>query len=304
MKRAVVVAGIIIVVVAVAVVAVILARDGGSATTATTLSAVVRTEAVVADGTVLPVERAELPFATAGRVVAVLVNEGDAVVAGEPLVALVDDSFRAALAAAEADMAVAQAGVTQAEAGVEAAEAAVAKAEAARDGLSDGSADWRVDAADADVALTQAQLRAAQAGESGAGARLDAARATVRQAQAALDESTLVAPFAGTVTSVDVRVGDLVGPSLVAVRVADLTAWEIVTTDLDEASVALLTDGAPVEVTFDALPGLTVSGSVTRVGLLGRSYQGTTVYPITVVPDSAVEGLRWGLTATVTVPLP
>jgi multidrug efflux pump subunit AcrA (membrane-fusion protein) len=303
MKRVLVVSGIIVLVIIIAV-AVMLARDGDSATTATTIPTLVRADAVVADGTVLPVERAELSFATAGRVVAVLVNEGDTVVAGEPLVALVDDAVRAALAAAEADMAVAQAGVNQAEAGVEAADAAVDKAEATRDGLSDGSADWRVDAADADVALTQAQLRVAQAGDSGARARLEAARANVRQAQVALDESTLVAPFAGTVTSVDVKAGDLVGPSLVAVRVADLTAWEIVTTDLNEASVASLTAGARVEVTFDALPGVTASGTVTLVGLLGRPYQGTTVYPITVVPDGAVEGLRWGLTATVSVPLP
>ncbi len=303
MKRTLAISGVAIIIVAAIVVAVFLVRKDDSGAAATTVPPVVQADAIVADGTVLPTIRAELSFTVAGRVSSVLVEPGEVVAEGAPLVGLVDTSAQAALAATQGEVAAAEAVVKQTLAAIGAAQAAIDKAQAARDGVSDGAADWRIDAADADVALAQAQLEVARADNEAAQARFNAAEAKLRQTQAALDELTLKAPFAGTVMSVDVRTGDLVGPAMIAVRVADLSAWEIVTTDLDESSLARLSEGAVAEITFDALRGVIASGRVTEIGLVGRSYQGMTVYPVTVVPDGVIEGLRWGLTATVRVPL-
>lgn len=300
MKRALIIAGVIVVIALVALGALRLTRPEASETT-TTVPPVVQADSVFADGSVLPVKRAELAFSAAGRVSTVAVAEGDTVTAGQLLAGLDDTAGQAAVSAADAEVAIAQAGVEQAEAAVEAAQATVDKATATRDGVSDNAADWRIDSADADIAVAEAQLRTAQAEASAADSRLAAARANAAKARAALADLTLQAPFAGTVTSLEVQVGDQVSPNLVVVRVADLTSWEIETSDLDEASIATIEEDARAELTFDALPEVRASGMVTGIGLFGQLYQGTTVFPVTVVPDGAIEGLRWGMTATVEI---
>ena len=125
--------------------------------------------------------------------------------------------------------------------------------------------------------------------------------AAADQARAAAAELQLVTPISGVVSSVDVKPGDETGPSAIAIRVADQSAWEVVTTDLNEAQVAKIDEGAPVALSFDALPSTTATGTVSMVGLYGEPYQGSIVYPVTVVPADPIEGLRWGMTATVTI---
>lgn len=269
----------------------------------TTVPSVVEREAVVADGVVLPLQRAELAFSVSGRVKMVLVQEGEAVVAGQVLATLDDAAARAALAATEAELRSAQAALEQAQANEAAAQAAVDKAKATEDGVPSGAADWRFDVAAADVAAAEAQLASARAAVTAAEAAVTAATARLNQAEVALSDLTLVAPFAGTVVDVNIKTGDLAGPGLVAVRVADLTDWEIETTDLSEASLPDIKVGAAVEVTFDALPGVVVRGEVKDIGRFGASYQGTVVFPVTVTLAQEVEGLRWGLTATVKIPV-
>jgi multidrug efflux pump subunit AcrA (membrane-fusion protein) len=298
MKRSLIAIGIAIVVIVVITGSLLAARGHRAPSTTTTVPPVVETSSVVADGTVQPVTRAELSFPLAGRVVEVAVKEGDAVTPGQTLVKLDDTAAGAVVAAAEASTAAAQAAVDQSKAAADAAQAAVDAAQANRDGVPDGAASWRIDATDAAVAQAKAQLQAAQADVSAATARLAAAQANTKQAQAVLDDLAIIAPFSGTVAEVAVKVGDQVGPSTVAVRLADLSAWEIVTTDLDEASIASVKVGAAVQLTFDALPEITATGRVTEVALVGQPYQGTMVFPVTVVPDGPIQGLRWGLTAT------
>lgn len=301
MKRAPVVISIAAIVVAVAVLvfgSLGLACSDGSDTT-TSVPAVVEAGTVVADGTVLPVKRAELAFPVAGRVSEVPVAEGDTVTAGQLLLGLDDTAAQAAVAAADADVAAAQAAAAQAEALVEAAQESVKRAEATKDGMDDDLADWRFDVVNAEIRMGRAQVKAAEADVTRVQALLSAAQARADQARAALDELTVEAPFAGTVASVAVKVGDEVVPALVVVRIADLTAWKIETDDLSEASIEGIEEGTSVELTFDALPEVTSAGTVTDVGLFAQPYQGAMVFKVTVIPHDAIEGLRWGMTATV-----
>jgi multidrug efflux pump subunit AcrA (membrane-fusion protein) len=300
-KRALIIAGAVVVIVVVVLGGLHFARRSEAKATTTTIPAAVQTDTVVADGTALPVKRAELSFPVAGRVTAVSVAAGDTVTAGQVLAQVDDTQARSAVAAADAQVTAAQASVAQTKAGVDAAQASLNKARATKNGLPSGAADWRFDVANADISAARAQLKVAQAQADGAAAQLTAAKASADEARATLADLSIKAPFAGTVTDVPVKVGDEAAPSQVAVRVADLSTWKIDTTDLNEASVAVVKKGAAVKLTFDALPGMTAAGTVTDIGMVSGLYQGTTVYTVTVTPDAAIEGLRWGMTATVSI---
>ena len=93
-----------------------------------------------------------------------------------------------------------------------------------------------------------------------------------------------MAPFAGDVASLDARVGERASPGVPLVRIADTSGWQVETTDLDETTVARVAVGAPVTITFDGLPGVTVDGSVTSVALFGATSQGDIVYRAVVSP--------------------
>jgi HlyD family secretion protein len=85
------------------------------------------------------------------------------------------------------------------------------------------------------------------------------------------------------------------------VRLADTSGWRIETSDLDETTVARVAVGAPVTITFDGLPDATVDGTIVSVALYGANAQGDIVYRAVVEPASIPDGIRWNMTATVTV---
>lgn len=163
-----------------------------------------------------------------------------------------------------------------------------------------------VAAAEAEVRRSQAQLDLLAAGarpEALAAAEADvaAARAALAQAQAALAETELTAPFAGTIASIDARVGEQMVPGTPVVRLADLTEWQIETDDLTEINVVRVREGAPATITFDALPGTKVNGKVIRIKPLGENKQGDITYAIAIQPEQLDPRLRWNMTASVSI---
>ncbi|MEZ4720004.1 MAG: efflux RND transporter periplasmic adaptor subunit [Caldilineaceae bacterium] len=64
------------------------------------------------------------------------------------------------------------------------------------------------------------------------------AEAELARAQAKLDALTLTAPFAGTVTAVDINPGEMAQPGVVVLTLADLAHLQVETTDLSERDVA------------------------------------------------------------------
>ena len=163
-----------------------------------------------------------------------------------------------------------------------------------------------VAAAEAEVRRAQSQLDLLAAGarpESVAAAQADvvAAEAAVAQAKVALAETELKAPFAGTVAALDARLGEQVGPGSPVVQLADLSAWQIETDDLTELNVVRVAEGAPASITFDAIPGLKVTGKVSRIKPLGENKQGDMTYVVIVAPDQVDPRLRWNMTASVAI---
>ena len=129
---------------------------------------------------------------------------------------------------------------------------------------------------------------------------LDAADARVLAAQATLNGLAVRAPFAGTVLAVNYMVGDTAGAATAAVRLADLSALHI-EVFVDETEVTRVKAGQPVEVSFDALPDLTATGTVMEIARFGTTVQGLVRYSTLVKLQGAIQALALGMTGNVKI---
>ncbi len=365
------------------------ANSGAPSATPTASAPTAELKTPSATGYVTPIRHADPGFRNGGRVIEVLVKEGDQVKAGQPLVKLDDAELKAGLLQAQADLARVEAGarteeIAASQANVAIAEAQVRAAQVDLDQAKNGTAQA------ADVATAQAQMSQAKAqlkplqdaydsittgietlkqyGRSGgslarsaeqtrvqitavqaaynaaqkqltlaststgddvrtAQARLnialgqqkaaqaqldlveagstqeqiDAAQARVTQAQAALDETTLVAPFNGTIAELNVNVGEMVGPGTRVASLADLSQWQVETSDLNETDVVNVSPNAPATITVDALPGVTLNGQVKAIVPRSTVKRGDVTYTTDVTITDPDPRLKWGMTASVDI---
>lgn len=162
--------------------------------------------------------------------------------------------------------------------------------------------------AQAERAITEAELqvRQAESAVSQAEAALVVAQAAQTAAQSLLDKMTLTAPFAGTVASVPVRLGEVVSAGFPALILAEWNeGWQIETTDLTEQNVVAIKVGDPVLVTIDALPNQPLNGRVSNIASASELVRGDVTYVVTIdlLPHAGgvAASLRWGMTAFVTI---
>ena len=193
--------------------------------------------------------------------------------------------------ASKADVDAARARLAQAQAQLKALEASVRPADVA--------------VAEAQVQAAEEQLKLAKAGArpetiSAAEADVAAAQAGLDQAKAALAETEVRAPFAGAIAGLSVRLGEQVAPAAPVAQLADISAWQVETTDLTELHVANVKVGDKVGLTFDALPNASMNGQVVRISDLGVNNKGDIAYKVTVAPERNDPGLKWNMTAAVT----
>lgn len=86
---------------------------------------------------------------------------------------------------------------------------------------------------------------------------------------AALEDTELRAEFAGTVVSIPVDPGDLVGAGATIARIIDTSAM-VANVELSEFDVELVEVGMPVEFVFEALPDQVFMGIVSDLSLEGQ----------------------------------
>jgi HlyD family secretion protein len=385
--------------------------------------------AVVAEGRVLPVQRATLSMAASGIVDEILIEEGAEVAAGEVILRLRDSHQRAAVAEAEAALDSAQAQYDALTAGprpqeVNAAEASLDAAEARLGRLEDGARPEEIAAARAALAAAKASLQQLYAGPSeavriaaeaelanaeaalhqaqaaydpvagrsdvamlpqslqleqatnahraakaryealfaepdadrvaavqaqvkealanlerlrepataheiaeaeamvrqaqaqlglllagardeerdAAAAAVDQARAALERARASLADTELRAPFGGTVAVLTVRQGEQVVAGTPLAQLADLGAWQVETEDLTELDVVGIDPGDRATVAFDAIPNLSLAGTVIRIQPLGQEKLGDITYTVLVQLDEQDARLLWNMTAVVHIP--
>ncbi len=158
---------------------------------------------------------------------------------------------------------------------------------------------------DADVAIAEARLADAQRDWERVkdGPNPDdirAAEARVAASEATLDMARITAPFAGSITSIDVLAGDKITPGTPAFRIDDLSRL-LVEVEVSEVDINRVVLGQSVTLNFDAVLDQVYSGVVVELGLIGISMQGVVSFPVTVEVSDADEAIKPGMTAAVNI---
>jgi HlyD family secretion protein len=198
---------------------------------------------VAAEGRLTAYPGAEVRVAAerAGRVIRVLVQEGQAVKKGVLLAEIESDELRAALAESEARLVEARAQADMAELTMG------RRRKLAGEGV-----------------LSSHDLDQARHDLEGAQARIATGQAEIERTRAQLAKSRVLAPIAGTVTARAVDGGETVETGSALFTVADLGRVRV-EAEADEADAALLALGAPVEVTAQGWAGRTWRGRIEEV---------------------------------------
>jgi HlyD family secretion protein len=245
---------------------------------------------VSTNGKIEPVQNFEAHASIATTVKRILVKEGDHVRKGQLLLQLDDADIQnqaahalAQVKSAQADQSELKTGGTQEE--IITLKTQLVKAQSARDAAQrnldslrrleqQGSASHgevrqaedTLQSAQAD--LTQAQQKLndgfSQPEVTRIQAQASAAQAAYDAAEDALSKSTVRARFNGVVYSLPVKPGAFVQAGDLLLQEADLSQV-VVRAFVDEPDIGRLSVGQKVEVTWDAVPGRTWTGSVTSV---------------------------------------
>lgn len=219
---------------------------------------------VTANGYVVARTKASVSAKTAGRLTYLGVSEGSYVRRGNVIARLDNADFQAA--------------VSQAQANIATADATVIEATADRDQLAREAKRLRDIRATNPTLVSLQDQESAESRAAQAAARLNAAMARRRSAEAGLrmaeanNENTIIrAPFTGTVLRKDAEVGEVVAPSVgggltrgAVVTMADLTTLEV-EVDVNEAYIGRIAGGRPARITLDAYPDTTFRGAVRQV---------------------------------------
>ena len=219
---------------------------------------------VTANGYVVARTKASVSAKTAGRLAYLGVSEGSYVRRGNVIARLDNADFQAAVA--------------QAQANVASADASVIEATSDRDQLAREAGRLRDIRKSQPTLVSTQDLEAAASRAAQADARLNAAVARKRSAEAGLrmaeanNENTIIrAPFTGTVLRKDAEVGEVVAPSVgggltrgAVVTMADLSTLEV-EVDVNEAYIGRIASGRPARITLDAYPDTTFRGVVRQV---------------------------------------
>lgn len=237
--------------------------------------AVERTVANTKAGTVNACRRAKLSPSMGGQVAALPVKEGDRVKEGQLLLELWNEDLAAQVLLAEREMIAAQAHGQAAR-----LKAQVAMREAQRQlalRRSGAAAEEK-----ADRSLTEAKALEAEA--AAADTTVNARRAQLAAARAALARTRLVAPFDGVVAEINSELFEYVTPSPVGIPTppaVDLidTSCFYVTAPIDEVDAAAIRIGMTARISLDAFGEQRFSGKVRRIAayVLDREKQARTV---------------------------
>jgi RND family efflux transporter MFP subunit len=220
--------------------------------TATKAEAGGRQSLLNASGYVTPRRRATIAAKITGRVTGVFFDEGTHVRQGQLLATLDDSDVKRALDSAKADRDSAQAAIADYQVQLKNAKIQLGRAEQlqkagvqTQENLDNAS--MAADSLTAKIALAKQQV-------AGADARIS-------EAQQAVDNTVIRAPFDGIVVSKDAQVGEMVSPVSAGggftrtgiATIVDMNSNEI-EVDVNESYIARVLPNQPVTATLDAYP--------------------------------------------------
>jgi len=119
--------------------------------------------------------------------------------------------------------------------------------------------------------ISQAEFEASEARHQRAVAGVASARAAVKSAEVAFENTIIRAPFDGTVLTKSAEVGEMVAPFAsstssrgAVVTMADMNSLEV-EADVAEANIDRVRVGLPCEITLDAYPDTRYPGKVVKI---------------------------------------
>jgi len=153
--------------------------------------------------------------------------------------------------------------------------------------------------------VAQQQLSTAQLAISAAQANEYADWEAYTNQLAIIAESNVTAPISGMVASINVSPGQYVSgsagsaaatnnPEMLIVNPSSLVA----TITLNEVDAAKVQQGQDVQLTFNAINGLSLTGTVTSINPIGTISQGVVTYSIVVTPSLSNSQLKSGMSVT------
>jgi len=209
----------------------------------------------ITTGPLVAEQQADVAAERNGRVVSILVRIGDRVKKGQLLAQLDDRALRAACDSQKARRAAAQAQLREWEAEQKTAESDLRRADAMRDAkiISDENwehAKYRVDETVAEVARFREEVSAVDA--------------DLNTANLQLEQSRVMAPFAGVVGRSTVRPAQEVKPGDVLFWITAESPLQVLFT-VPETSMAAFQTGKPLDLTTADYPGLHQPARIARV---------------------------------------
>lgn len=266
-------------------------------------------------GTLTADEEADVAAETAGRVIAVGVERGSRVRAGDMLVALLSTEAQAQAEEAEANVAQLEARLGLAPGSLFDVEG-VPEVNSARTARDLAEADFArirnlleqrvVSQAEYDLRRTQAEAARSQADAAHNTARqlyrqLEAARARSALARKALSDTVVRAPFSGQVAGRTVSVGDFVTRGMKVATLVRITPLRVELT-VPEQSIRHVKAGQPVRLAVDAYPGRVFDAQVRFIApALMAAQRALMVEAVAANDDGA---LKPGMFATARIELP
>ena len=130
-------------------------------------------------------------------------------------------------------------------------------------------------------------------------ANLDNAKANLANAQTAYDSRIITAPFDGQIGGLTASIGQQVSSSDSLATL--ITAEKVINVTLNEVDAAKVSAGNTVAITFDSLPDLSLTGSVSFIDPLGTVTQGVVSYSVQIKMDSQNDQIKTGMTAIVNI---
>lgn len=203
---------------------------------------------LTASGYVVARRKAAVASKGTGTLVYLAVEEGDRVKKGQVIARLDDSDVAATLRRARENLRVAEADLDDARKNYE-----------------------RMSKLVGTRAIAQADYDAADARYKRVLATIEAAKFAVREAEVAVENTRIIAPFDGTVLKKNADVGEIVAPLAGAVSsraavvtIADMSSLEV-DADVSEANITRVDSGQNCEITLDAYPQQRYPGYVSNI---------------------------------------
>ena len=260
------------------------------------------TSRVRAPGKIEPKTQVKISADLPGKVIHVLVKEGDRVKKGQLMLQLDDTQYRSALDQARAASTSGQARLKEALAALKVSDSNFTRQRALFEQKLLSQAEWD----QASSANESAHATAAAAREE-----VSRAEAAVIGAQDNVNKCRFIAPFDGVVSALDVEQGEVVitgtmnNPGTQIMVVSDLSRM-LVRADVDETDVVNMKLGQQAKISVDAMPDTTFAGTVTEIGNTAKrsvtsTVEGQTNFEVKVVFNDVVPQVRPGMTADVEI---